>query len=67
MDSHNANRICSSTCDTCSVKGPGVELHHNGTPVLFQCPKCQPHEFERVARQDVDGWLQGGSKAPFGR
>lgn len=52
------NYITVCTCDSCNRRSVGVMLHHYGTPVLFQCSTCSPREFERVARRDVDSWLE---------
>lgn len=48
-------RTCS--CDVCGRRGPVVVIHHLGCEVLAACSACQPKQFERVARRDVDAWL----------
>lgn len=61
------NRIATGTCDCCNAKGPGVLQHdYNEVPVLFECRRCAPDAFERVARRDVDGWLAGGHATALG-
>ena len=54
------NQIKTSKCDSCDATLPGVEFHHNGTPVLQQCRICEPRHFEDQARRDIDAWLAGG-------
>lgn len=51
--------IKTSTCDDCGRKGPGVEHIHSGQAVLFVCRHCEPVEFEKKARTDIDRWLSG--------
>lgn len=51
-------------CDSCdsnrkSTKVPVITLFHYGDPVLTQCKRCAPKEFERQARRDIDAWLGG--------
>lgn len=53
-------RISTSTCDDCGRRGPGVEYYSHSAPVYFTCKHCEPRTFERVARGDIDTWLNGG-------
>lgn len=53
-------RISTSTCDDCGRRGPGVEYFDHGAPVYFTCKACEPRTFEKVARNDIDAWLNGG-------
>jgi len=63
------NKIKTTKCDSiaCNSELPGVEFYHNGTPVLQQCRKCDPKNFEAQARADIDAWLNGGDASLFGR
>lgn len=54
------NTLATDTCDTCGRHEATVLFHHLGAPVLTQCSSCAPKEFERVARRDIDNWLNGG-------
>lgn len=49
--------ITTAECDGCGRRNPGVMFHHHGTPVLFLCATCDHQSFERVARQDIDEWV----------
>lgn len=60
-----ANIQC-DRCDDCGCKGIGVmhEAHiaeEVTSPVLFLCRQCDGVTFEKVARREVDAWLEGGS------
>ena len=55
----NFSKIKTSTCDDCGRKGPGVERTHSGHAVTFVCRHCEPVEFEKKARIDIDRWLTG--------
>ena len=65
--SHDENHFSNYNCDSCGAKGPTVIFYNNGSPVLSQCKVCADNEYERVARRDIDAWLQGGSIYAFGR
>lgn len=40
--------ITCTECDTCGKKGPCSLFHLRGTPILGQCPECDPKAFERL-------------------
>jgi hypothetical protein len=61
------NKIKTTKCDSCDSELHGVEFYYNGTPVLQQCRKCDPKNFEAQARADIDAWLNGGDASLFGR
>lgn len=65
--SHDETHFSNSECDVCGSAGPTVMHYNNGAPVLTQCKACAPKEHDRVARRDIDSWLQGGSTYTFGR
>lgn len=58
---HHAAQITTSHCSDCGAKGPGVEFHSHGAPILFLCRACTPMTFEKVSRGDIDRWLAGGT------
>lgn len=53
------DHISTDTCDTCGRKGPVVVFHQHDTSVLTQCRQCDPKNFEKQARRDIDAWLAG--------
>ena len=60
-DLEDFDHIATQTCDSCGECALGTMMHCRGTPVLFLCakPHCGGHlVFERVARRDVDQWLE---------
>lgn len=55
----NQNEICRASCDSCKETDLGVMFSHLGAPVLFQCRRCDPKNFEVQSRRDIDSWLSG--------
>ena len=57
MPNDDIDLIRTGACDVCNWRGPVVVLHDRGCEALAACRACQPRQFDRVARRDVDGWL----------
>lgn len=49
-------------CDDCGCRALGIEIEapiidNMMSPILFLCKDCDPRLFEKVARRDIDDWL----------
>lgn len=63
---YDPNYITRDKCDSCGRHGVGAMFHHYGTPVMFLCTSplcCATTVIERLARRDIDAWLQPSSNS----